>query len=110
MFFLDRRPHAKCEEKGKSYVLDQSGENPRHEVMMYHVDKGIVSGADANTVLKCDYALLIKDFAASCEDRAGTVILIELKGGDGNAKDSKHRYISGCSGGTYAKGRTVEYL
>lgn len=77
--FLDRRPKPKCEERGKAYTLDQSDNYPRHEVMMFHMDGGIISNPGANAVRKCDYVLLVKDSGAP-DGNGGTVVLIELKG------------------------------
>ncbi len=77
--FLDRRSRPKCEEKGKSYVLDQSELFPHFEVIQLHIDKGVISDPEASSVNKCDYALLIRDSASSGE-KNGTAILVELKG------------------------------
>ncbi len=73
--FLDKRSQIKCVEKGKTYILDQSKECPRHEIIKFFVDKGIITEPEASTVCKCDNALLIRD-------SFGTVVLVELKGGD----------------------------
>lgn len=72
--FLDNRSQIRCEENGKTYILDQSEEYPRHEVIKFYVDKGIISDPGAETVYKCDNVLLIRD--------SGTAILVELKGSE----------------------------
>ncbi len=79
--FLDRRPQPRCAENGKTYILDQSKKFPRFEVMLYHIDKGVITDPEASTIYKCDYALLVKD-SDSTENRGDTVILVELKGGE----------------------------
>ncbi len=80
--FLDIRSQAKCEENGKTYILDQSKKFPRYEILKLHIDKGIITDPEASIVNKCDYVLQIKD---SLKGEGGTVILVELKG-----KDTKH--------------------
>lgn len=77
--FLDNRTKAKCEENGKIYILDQSVQYPPHEILLFHIDGGVISDPEASKVNKCDYALLIKD-SDSVRDRKGTAILVELKG------------------------------
>ncbi len=72
--FLDNRSRIKCEEKGKTYILDQSKECPRHEIIKFFVDKGIITDPEASTNYKCDNALLVRD--------SGIVVLVELKGSD----------------------------
>ncbi len=72
--FLDNRSRIKCEEKGKTYILDQSKECPRHEIIKFFVDKGIITNPEASTNYKCDNALLVRD--------SGIVVLVELKGSD----------------------------
>lgn len=72
--FLDKRSQIRCEEKGKTYILDQSKENPRHEIIKFFVDKGIITDPEASKVYKCDNVLLVRD--------SGTVVLVELKGSD----------------------------
>ncbi len=80
--FLDTRSQAKCEENGKTYILDQSKKIPRYEIMKFHIDMGVITEPEASTVDKCDYVLLIKD---PPEGKGGTAVLVELKG-----KDTKH--------------------
>lgn len=75
--FLDIRPLAKCEEKGKTYILDQSQKFPRCEILKLHIDKGVITDPEASKVNKCDYVLLIRD---SSDTRGGTAVLVELKG------------------------------
>ena len=72
--FFDNRSRIKCEEKGKTYILDQREEHPRHEIIKFIVDKGIITEPEASTVCKCDNALLVRD--------SGIVVLVELKGSD----------------------------
>lgn len=72
--FLDKRSQISCEEKGKTYILDQSKEYQRHEVIKFRVDKGIITDPEASKGYKCDNALLIRD--------SDTVVLVELKGTD----------------------------
>jgi hypothetical protein len=77
--FLDCRPKVTCQEKGKSYTLDQGQENPRHEVMLLHIDGGVITNPEASTMNKCDYAILVRE-GASQTDKKMTAFLIELKG------------------------------
>ncbi len=77
--FLDTRQQAKCDDKGKSYILDQSDQFPRYEILKLCIDKGVITDPEAGTVNKCDYALLIRD---AITDKRGTAILVELKGKD----------------------------
>lgn len=79
--FLDRRSQIKCEEKGKTYILDQSKIYPRYEVIKFFIDKGVITDPEASTIDKCDNVVLIKDAGVS-EGRGGTAILVELKGVD----------------------------
>lgn len=79
--FFDNRTKPKCDERGKTYILDQSAHYPPYEVLLFHIDGGVISGPEANTINKCDYALLIKD-SGSLKDGKGTAILVELKGVD----------------------------
>lgn len=79
--FLDSRSRPSCRERGKTYTLDQSQENPKHEVMMLHIDGGVITNPEAGSVDKCDFVLWIRE-----GNRRGrkkdTAILIELKGKD----------------------------
>lgn len=77
--FLDNRSKPKCEENGKSYILDQSQVYPRYEVMELRIDKGVISEPEASTGIKCDFALLVRDDYVE-QKRKGTAILVELKG------------------------------
>lgn len=77
--FLDVRSQAKCEENGKTYILDQSKKFPRYEIMKFHIDQGVITDPEASKVDKCDYVLLIKD---PLKDKGGTAVLVELKGTD----------------------------
>lgn len=82
--FLDRRPRIRCEERGKTYILDQSKEYPRYEVIKYFIDKDVITDPEASTVDKCDNVVLIKDASVS-GNKGGTAILVELKG-----KETRH--------------------
>lgn len=77
--FLDRRSQIKCEENGKTYILDQSKKYPHYEVIKYHIDKGVITDPEASTVNKCDNVVLLKDSDTS-SIKGGTAILVELKG------------------------------
>ena len=77
--FLDCRPQAACHENGKSYILNQSQEYPRHEIIMLHIDSGVITNPEADSVNKCDYVILVKDRDKNGK-RKNTAILIELKG------------------------------
>ncbi len=79
--FLDKRSQIKCEEKGKTYILDQSKKYPRYEVIKFFVDKGVITDPEASTVAKCDNVVPIRD-AETSVDKGGTAILVELKGVD----------------------------
>lgn len=77
--FLDRRSQIKCEENGKTYILDQSKKYPRYEVIKYHIDKGVITDPEASTVNKCDNVVLLKD-SDTPNNEGGTAVLVELKG------------------------------
>lgn len=80
--YLDCRTQPKCEE-GKSYILDQSQVNPKHEVLLLHIDGGVITEPEASMQKKCDYAMVIRDGRSrqgDCRGKGNTVILIELKG------------------------------
>ena len=76
--FLDNCSKPTCKERGKSYTLIQCTQVPRHEVICYHIDEGVI---DDTTVTKCDYAFFLRD-SPSLKHSKGTIILIELKGID----------------------------
>lgn len=61
--------------------MDQSTQYPPHEMLLLHIDKGVISDPEASRVNKCDFALLIRD-SGSGRDSRGTAILVELKGVD----------------------------
>lgn len=75
--FLDCRSKAVCTENGKSYTLDQSEENPKHEILKLHMDKGAIIDQDGCNTNKCDYVLWVKEKNAA---KRKTAILVELKG------------------------------
>ena len=65
----DWRSNVAVEEKGRKYNLIN---DLQHEVIRYHIDKGIIMSDD---VLKCDFGIYTKD---------EILILVELKGGHFN--------------------------
>ena len=68
----DARPKVKCEEKGKSYILENTA---KKHVIHYHVDDGIIvpDKSVPEGTGKCDHLYIIKD-------EKPTAVLIELKG------------------------------
>lgn len=77
--FLDCRPKVTCSERGKSYTLDQGQENPKHEVILLHIDGGVISNPEASMANKCDYAILVREGTSRAEKKM-TAFLVELKG------------------------------
>ena len=78
LHFCDKRRNAKCDEKGKSYMLENI--HGAYKIMSIRIDDGVVI-VDKNTpagLSKCDYLFLID------VDKAPIAILIELKGKDIN--------------------------
>lgn len=75
--FLDCRSKAACTENGKSYTLDQSEGNPKHEILKLHMDKGAIIDQNGCNTNKCDYVLWVKEKNAT---KRKTAILVELKG------------------------------
>lgn len=75
--FLDCRSKAACTENGKCYTLDQGEENPKHEILKLHMDKGAIIDQDGNNTNKCDYVLWVKEKNTA---KKKTAILVELKG------------------------------
>lgn len=71
----DDRSKVKCEEIGKTYILENTA---KRNVARVHIDGGVIDSQDC---MKCDYGLFINPIA----ENAGIAILVELKG-----KDTKH--------------------
>lgn len=68
----DARSAVKCEEKGKSYILENTA---KKHVIHYHVDNGIIvpDKSVPEGTEKCDHLYII-------QDEKPTAVLIELKG------------------------------
>ena len=80
--YADTRSMPSCKEQGKSYVYDQSELTNKQVVVCTHIDDGVVNGAEAKKISKCDYAFFVKN--ASVADSLEKAILVELKGSDVN--------------------------
>ena len=103
--YADTRPRAQCQEKGKSYVYDQSVLDNKQMVVCMHIDNGAVNGSEANDINKCDYSFFIKNTPIA--DSLEKAILVELKVSDVdhaleqlkgtlNIKEFKDVWNNGC--------------
>ena len=69
--YSDYRKKAKCQEKGKTYSIEnKSGD---YKITLFRVDEGIIRG---NDLCKCDY------FYHFVKNKKNYIIFVELKGKD----------------------------
>lgn len=78
---VDKRPRVSCPELGKTYLLDQSDEAVKKELLKVRVDGGVISPPESLKLYKCDYMILVRSDTGLPEE----VVLVELKG-----KNMKH--------------------